>query len=84
MKQPELTPEETARRMVMVGVHHFCAEVITLCGPDSQVGVCARRIAQRTRVQLIERKDPNLEEIRDAVAASILARRERIATLLEK
>lgn len=80
----ELTPEETARRQVMVGIHVFCAEVITLCGPDSQIGVCARRVAQRTRMQLIERRDPNLEEIRGAVAASILARRERIQTLLEK
>ena len=78
----DISPEEAARRHVMLGVHQFAAECLVLFGDDSQIGVCARRLAQRLRYQLIVGEDPDRAEVRDRVVTAIEARRERIRTLL--
>lgn len=84
---PDPTPEQVARERVMTGVHIFAAEIITLCGADTQMGLAARRLAQRARYRLIDNVDPDRAEVQDRVRRALDAEREkrqRIKTLLEK
>lgn len=69
---------------VMEGVHRFAAECLVIFGEHSLVGLHARRLAQRMRLQLVVGVDPDRAEVRDIVAKRLLERRERIETLLAK